>query len=530
MLTIQNLSYTHPNGDLLFQDLHLSVERGSKIALIGKNGVGKSTLLKLAAGELKPSDGAVITSQSPYYIPQIFGQFNHLTVAEALGTDRKLEALRQILAGNVSMENYELLNDDWTIEDRCRDALACWKLGQIEFSRKLGSLSGGQKTRIFLAGIHIHGPDLIFLDEPSNHLDGSGRKILYDFIEKTDQTLVIVSHDRKLLNLLESICELTQNEIRIYGGNFEFYTEQKRVERETFTKKIEEREKTFKKAREKERVTIERQRKSDARAKKTVGNAGLPKLVANTWKNNAERSTAKAAVIHSEKTERLQEELRRLRSTEPETDRMKFEFDDSVLHQGKNLFIAENINFRYDDEEVLWEKNLNINIVSGERIALKGPNGSGKTTLIRMILGKLTPQHGKIDIAEISTVYIDQDYSLINEQLTVYEQAQSFNIAGLQEHEVKIRLDRFLFSREEWDKRCRTLSGGEKMRLILCCLNIRRKAPDVIILDEPTNNLDLQNVEILTGAIRDYHGTLIIVSHDDIFLEQIDIQREIHLS
>lgn len=530
MLTIQNLSYTHPNGDLLFHDLHLSIERGSKIALIGKNGVGKSSLLKLAAGELKPSGGTVITSQSPYYIPQIFGQFNHLTVAEALGADRKLEALRQILAGNVSPDYYELLNDDWTIEDRCLEALSFWELDQMDFSRKLESLSGGQKTKIFLAGIRIHRPDLIFLDEPSNHLDASGRKILYDFIEKTDKTLVIVSHDRKLLNLLEPICELTQNEIRIYGGNFEFYTEQKRVEREAFTKKIVEKERIFKKAREKERDTIERQHKSDARAKKTIANAGLPKMVANTWKNSAERSTAKAAEIHSEKTQRLQEDLRRLRSMEPENDRMKFEFDDSALHRGKNLFVAENINFRNEGAEVLWDENLNIHIVSGERIALKGCNGSGKTTLIGMILGKFTPHHGKINIAEISAVYIDQDYSLINEQLTVYEQAQNFNIAGLQEHEVRIRLDRFLFSREEWDKHCRMLSGGEKMRLMLCCLNIRRKAPDMLILDEPTNNLDLQNVEILTEAIRDYRGTLIVVSHDEIFLKQIEIQREIHLS
>ena len=516
MLTIQNLSYIHPNGDPLFQNLYLSAERGSKIALIGNNGAGKSTLLKLAAGQLQPSGGSVITSQPPYYIPQIFGQFNHLSVAEALGADQKLEALRQILAGNVSAHNYDLLNDDWTIEDRCLDALVYWRLGKIDFSQKLGSLSGGQKTKIFLAGIQIHQPELILLDEPSNHLDVSGRQILYDFIEKTDKTLIIISHDRKLLNLPDVICELTQNEIRTYGGNFDFYTEQKRVEREALTRRIQEKEKTFRKAREKERDTVERQHKSDARAKKSVGNAGLPKIVANTWKNNAEKSTARAAEIHSEKTQRLHEELHRLRSSEPETDRMKFEFDDSLLHRGKNLFVAENINFRYGEKkEVLWDKNLNIHIVSGERIAVKGRNGSGKTTLIRLILGILTPHCGKIDIAETTAIYIDQDYSLIDEQLTVYEQAQSFNIAGLQEHEVKIRLDRFLFSREEWDKACRALSGGEKMRLMLCCLNIRRKAPDLIILDEPTNNLDLQNVEILTEAIRDYRGTLIDVSHAD---------------
>ncbi|MDM1524333.1 ABC-F family ATP-binding cassette domain-containing protein, partial [Empedobacter sp. 225-1] len=124
---------------------------------------------------------------------------------------------------------------------------------------------------------------------------------------------------------------------------------------------------------------------------------------------------------------------------------------------------------------------------------------------------------------------IDQDYSLINNHLQIYEQAQEFNQTGLQEHEVKIRLDRFLFSKDDWDKPCHTLSGGERMRLMLCCLNIANQSPDIIILDEPTNNLDLQNIEILTNAINEYEGTLIVISHDKTFLQEINIERTIEL-
>src|SRR5690606_36157345 len=177
----------------------------------------------------------------------------------------------------------------------------------------------------------------------------------------------------------------------------------------------------------------------------------------------------------------------------------------------------------------LWNDNLNFQILSGERIAVKGQNGSGKTTLVKLILGGIKPQTGTIYRAENIAVYIDQDYSLIDNKLNVYEQAQQFNVASLQEHEIKIRLSRFLFAKDDWDKSCSALSGGERMRLLLCCLTINSQSPDIIIFDEPTNNLDIQNVEILTAAINEYQGTIIVVSHDETFLEQINIERTIEL-
>ena len=179
---------------------------------------------------------------------------------------------------------------------------------------------------------------------------------------------------------------------------------------------------------------------------------------------------------------------------------------------------------------MLWRKTLDFNITSGERIALKGLNGSGKTTLINIVLGKIVPKTGMVHRADHQAVYIDQEYSLIDPQLKVYGQAQQFNHSGLQEHEIKIRLNRFLFTKEYWDKPCSALSGGEKMRLMLCCLTISNRAPDMIILDEPTNNLDIQNMEILTAAINEYSGTLLVVSHDEYFLEQANIARTIDLA
>jgi len=528
MLTLQNITYIHPNKELLFDGVNFTVNPHDKIALIGNNGVGKSTLFKIITKELQPSSGQLIIEATPYYIPQIFGQYNHLNIAQALGIEDKLNALKQILDGNAIEENFSLLNDDWTIEERCQEALQYWRLQDVDLSQKIASLSGGQKTKVFLAGIQIHQPQLILLDEPSNHLDAASRALLYHFIQTTKNTLLVISHDRKLLNLLDKVCELTKNGIEVYGGNYDFYAEQKQIENYALNQNIQSKEKALRKTKEKERKTLERQQKQDARGKNKQEKAGIARIMMNTLRNNAENSTAKTKQIHTEKIGGITKELLKLRTNIPDIDKMKFGFDDTKLHKGKILFKATNLNYSYGNKQ-LWKEHLNFQINSGERMALKGANGSGKTTLIKLILGNLKISPDFIYRAIFNAVYIDQDYSLINNDVTVYQQAQNYNANGLQEHEIKIRLNRFLFNKDNWDKSCSSLSGGERMRLMLCCLTINNIAPDVIILDEPTNNLDIQNIEILTAAINEYKGTLIVVSHDEYFLKQIDIEREIRL-
>lgn len=529
MLTIQNLSYTHLNKDLLFENIDLTVNQGEKVGLIGNNGTGKSTLLSIIMGALSPSVGNLSIDVDPYCIPQLFGQYNHLTIAEALGVSSKIAALHEILSGVVTSENYEQLNDDWGIEERCKEALHIWGLADLGLVDKMDTLSGGQKTRVFLAGTYIHQPEFIVLDEPTNHLDNAGRAQLYDFIQNTKSTMLIVSHDRTLLNHLSIICELSKHGISVYGGNYDFYKAQKMIELNALNLDVQSKEKALKIAKEKSKETIERQQKLDVRAKKNVGKAGLPKIVANTWKNSAERSTAKITGVHADRTTSIQQELRELRSSLSANDQMKLGFDNATVNKGKMFCITDNINFAYDNEKYLWKDNLSFQLARGERMAIKGANGSGKTTLINVILGNLVPQTGMVSVAENKSVYIDQDYSLIDKELTIYEQAQQYNITGLQEHEVKIRLNRFLFFKDDWDKPCLALSGGERMRLMLCCLNIGVNMPDIIILDEPTNNLDLQNIETLTNAIDGYQGTLVVVSHDDVFLNQVRISKTISL-
>jgi ATPase subunit of ABC transporter with duplicated ATPase domains len=422
-----------------------------------------------------------------------------------------------------------MLDDDWAIEERSREALQHWGLAELRFSQPLASLSGGQKTRVFLAGVSIQPPDIVLLDEPSNHLDIMGRQLLYRFIASSSSTLLVVSHDRKLLNLLDTVAELSKRGIALYGGNYDFYAEQKRLESTALTHDVKSKEKALRKAREAEREALERKQKLDVRGKKNQDKAGLPAIVLGMMRNSAENSSARLKSQHAEKVGAISQELSQLRKEQPDFDKMKFGFNNSALHKGKIIIAATSLNYSYGPRP-LWQPALSFQLCSGERVALRGPNGSGKTTLIRLLLGSLEPYAGTLHRADVQVVYIDQDYSLINSQLTVYGQAQQFNTSALQEHEIKLRLARFLFSKDDWDKPCGALSGGEKLRLLLCGLMIRSHAPDFIILDEPTNNLDIQNLEILTAALSDYQGTLLVVSHDEYFLEQLRVERTLELA
>lgn len=528
MFILQNVSYAHPNKEMLFQQLNFSLQKGDKTALVGQNGVGKSTLLKLISSDLVPTGGQIKVEGHLHFVPQIYGQFDHLSVAECLGIDAKYKALQSILSGDATVENFEILNDDWELENRVEEAFSKWKIEDISLSEAMKNLSGGQKTKVMLAGIDIHETDLVLLDEPSNHLDLDSRKLLYDFVVETSKTLLIVSHDRRLLNLVNTVAELSSKGIQMYGGNYDFYKSQKEIADEALQNDIKNKEKSLKKAKETERESMERQQKLDARGKSKQEKSGVARIMMNTLRNKAENSSSKLKDIHAGKTESISEDLHQLRLQVSLTAQMKFSFDNSSLHRGKRLVKAENINFGYAGD-ALWKNPLNFEILSGDKVAIKGKNASGKSTLIKLILGELSTTQGKIFRADFKWIYLDQNYSVLQDQFSVLEQREVFNETPIPEHEVKTILNRFLFHKTTWDKTCGMLSGGERMRLLLACLCIAGKAPDMIILDEPTNNLDLENVEILTAALQDYQGTLLVISHDEQFLHDLEIEHVIEL-
>ena len=542
-ISIQQISYIHPDKEVLFSDLNFAISKGQKLGLVGNNGCGKSTLLQIIAGQLSPSSGVIVRPDDLYYIPQHFGQYDSLTIAQALQIERKQQALHAILSGDASNENFVILDDDWNIEERSIAALDLWGLGQFTLSYPMNLLSGGEKPRVFLAGMDIHHPSVILMDEPTNHLDSSGRQRLYDWVEKYRSTLLEVSHDRTLLNLLPEICELEKHQINYYGVNYEIYKEQKTLMQEALQQRIEEKEKALRIARKVARETAERRDKQNVRGEKSNIKKGVPRIVLNALQGKSEKSTSKLTGVHQEKAEKLTNERNQLRGSLSPTAALKTDFNSSSLHTGKILVTAKEINFSYHSNSVsndiqensiskqqLWQAPVSFQLKSGDRLRIEGANGSGKTTLLKLITGQLQPQEGTLTRTDFSYVYLNQEYSIIDDRNSILEQAYAFNSRNLPEHEIKIILNRYLFPASEWDKSCRKLSGGEKMRLAFCCLMISNNTPDMFILDEPTNNLDIQSIEIITATIKNYAGTVIAISHDNYFIQEIGVEQCILLS
>jgi len=524
MLQIQQLRHCHPDGELLFDRVSMALETGEKASIVGNNGVGKSTLLRMIAGELQPTSGTILTSSKPYLVPQHYGQYDYLTIAQALGVETKLTSLRSILAGTVTDAHIDTLDDDWDVEERCMESLSTWGLFDVDLFQPLSTLSGGEKTRVFLAGLSVVPRDLVLMDEPSNHLDADGRESLYEFIRRFKGSMVVVSHDRKLLNHIDSTHELSRLGIASYGGNYDFYRQQKGIQLAALSEEVAAKERSLIKAKATARDTLDRQLKLNARGKKKQQKSGMPKIVMNTMRNKAENSTARILGTHTNRLESLAKDLQEIKTKLPIQDAMKLALADPEVHKRKLLFESQRIQYSFDDHQV-WGEPVDLYVNSGDRIAIKGRNGSGKSTLLQVVLGNLSPTEGNVYRADVTSVHIDQDYSLIQNHLSVYGQAMSFASVGIADHEVRTRLHRFLFAELDWVKPCAALSGGERMRLLLCCISLMDQAPDLIVLDEPTNNLDIQNIEMLTRSLRTFKGAILAVSHDETFLDDIGIER-----
>jgi len=527
-LIIRSLSYTHPDNEQLFYNLSLNIASGDKAALVGINGVGKSTLLKMLAGAMQHGTGEIITPERPWYIPQHLGEYDQYTVARALGIDQKLKALQAILGGDADPQHFTNLDDDWEIEQKVSQALKKWGLEHLSTDQLLGGLSGGQKTKIFLASIDLHQPELILLDEPSNHLDTQTRSKLYQLIEQSKATILVVSHDRALLNLMNKTLELSKKGIEVYGGNFEFYQQQKLEKVNALHAQLNEQAKTLKQTEKKARDVAYQRQKQEQRGKSAGQSNSLPRIIAGGLKSKSERSTAKVLDAQNEKITGLQEHMQETRSQIQQYQVLKINIPASEMHHGKLLIDANAINFGYG--EPLLSQAISFQLRSGERMQIEGANGSGKSTLLKIVTGELQPMQGNYSAADFSYLYLDQDYAMINPHLSIYEQVQEYNSIGLQEHEIRAMLVYSQFDAATFDRKCAGLSGGEKMKLALCCLSVSNLKPELLILDEPTNNLDLKSLEVLTTAIKNYEGTLLVISHDAYFISEIGINSHLNLS
>jgi ATPase subunit of ABC transporter with duplicated ATPase domains len=529
LINADQIKYQIPNREPLFSNVNFTLQSGEKAAIVGNNGAGKTTLLKIIAGHEKAFKGHLTVTGVLYYIPQHYGHFNHLTVAEALGVAPLVEALKAVERGDLSQHYYDLLEHNWDITARCEEAFAKWNLRGITLQQPLQQLSGGMKTRLFLCGIDIFQPDIVLLDEPTNHLDIHARRQFYHWMENTGSTVLLTSHDRQPLRLCDPIWELNADGIRAYGGNYDLYAEQKATENAAAEHRLAHHEKELKEARQKQQQALERKQHADAQARKHARHSGAPKGWLNERRKNAEYSTAKLKHVHSDKVSEIRSSLMDAAAMVQMQRIMKGFFDASSLPPGKVLIQTDGINHTYGNDNWLWAQPLTLTIRSGSRLAVSGGNGSGKTTLFKLLRKELAPGQGSIQSASCTSLLLDQDYSLVDRGKTVLDQALSFNETKLEPSAVHTLLANFLFGPDSWDKPCAVLSGGETLRLALCCMVLQHKAPDIIYLDEPTNNLDLANIKMLGKIFADYKGTLVVISHDTGFLEDAGVTDELKL-
>lgn len=533
-IKLNNISYSHDDKEKLFSDLSFSVS-DIKTALIGNNGTGKSTLLKLITGELKPDSGTVISEGSIVLFPQDFSIYNNKSVAEVLLVKEKLCSLEKIIAGKSTQSDYSILNDEWDLNERINEVFSEAKLTGINLDRKFHTLSGGEKSRLLFTSLLLNKPDFALLDEPTNHLDTESRNILYSLIKKYKRGLLIVSHDRELLNLMQEILELSSKGVKMYGGNYEFYKEQKQIETEAAQNTFEALNQQYNKSVKEKIDALEKQEKRSASGKKKMKSGGIPKISKNYLQDSSMRTLSRLKNSHSQKTEEIKHKLSEAKQRLENTSGIIIDMTTNRLPSKKNILEVKNLNFKFPEaENFLWNENIIFTVSGNERLSVGGVNGSGKSVLLKLIIGELIPSCGEINLHANNIAFLDQNMNVLDDELTVYENFKKYSDKHselkIPEHELRIKLARFLFRGEDVFKKAKFLSGGEKMRAGIACTLAAGNIPELLILDEPSNNLDLKSLEELTNALNYYKGALLVVSHDKHFLHEINIEKQILIS
>ncbi|MEV0440471.1 ABC-F family ATP-binding cassette domain-containing protein [Streptomyces spectabilis] len=523
-----NVSFAWPDDTPVFHDLSFTVTTG-RTGLVAPNGSGKSTLLKLIAGELRPATGALAVHGTLAHLPQSLPLTSGLTVAEVLGIAAVVRALDAVESGDVSEEHFATIGDDWDIEERTRAQLDRLGLGDLALDRRLGTLSGGQVVSLGLAAQLLKRPDVLLLDEPTNNLDLQARHKLYDVLSDFTGCLLLVSHDRALLDRMERVAELGSDELRFYGGNFTAYEEAVRAEREVAEKNVRNAEQELKREKRELQQARERAERRQSNAARNLKNAGLPRIFAGNMKRGAQESAGRAGQLHaarvSEARTRLDEAGRALR----EEQRITLELPDTHVPAGRNLFLGEGMRVHHSGTPVFADGGVDLTVRGPERIALTGPNGAGKTTLLRLVTGELVPDSGEIKRNDGRIAYLSQRLDLLDPDRTVAENFAAFAPERPEAERMNL-LARFLFRGPRAHLPVGVLSGGERLRATLACVLCAEPAPQLLLLDEPTNNLDLVSAGQLESALNSYQGAFVVISHDERFLAAIGVNRWLRLA
>ena len=498
-VTARSLGFEFPNGRKLFSNLSFTLNQ-SRYGLVGANGAGKSTLASLLAGELSNYAGEIQRTHPIVYLKQD-------VVPSAITVAEYLSPLWE--SSFAEPEIYSPLLDG------------------IEMEKQLSWLSGGEWMRVRLAAALSEPCGLLILDEPTNNLDATARGKIYDFVQSYSRGLLIISHDRELLDHVDSILELSNQGLTVYGGNYSFYREQKDAEEKIQFEKLDRLRREKKKLEREQLEKLESQEKRMREGARKAARGGMPKILLGGRKSRAEETRGKINSVEEKRVESAQQEFVQFREGMKLQSSLGLNLPEARIPEGKLVFEINDFNFCFANAAgPLWKENLNLIMKGPRRWALAGDNGSGKSTLIQLLLSEGRKSEGttqgNLSLASIPRAFLDQKYSLLEAGKSILENVMQTSTRS--QVELRNELARFQFMGDQVHQKIESLSGGEKLKAALAKILLATPSPQFLILDEPTNNLDLPSLEILEQALMAFEGALWIVSHDEVFLKNIGIE------
>ncbi|MDN4484280.1 ATP-binding cassette domain-containing protein [Demequina lignilytica] len=514
-LTFSHVSFAWPDGRALLDDLTWSLPDGLT-ALVGRNGIGKTTLIRLALGDLVPTAGRVGRPPSLAYVPQDVTLARGTTVALALGVAARLAALRAIEAGSADPAHYDVLADDWTVEESAHATLAGLGLG-LGLDRPVERASGGEAVLLAVGAALLARPEVLILDEPTNNLDAGSRAALWHQLRARTGATLVVSHDRTLLAGVDTIAELRERddrtaELRWYGGGLAAFEAARDAERAATDRAVTAATADVARQRRALAAHVEGAGRKRRAGEKARAERRVVGLVADAKKQQAERTDARVRGIHQERLADARGRLADARAALPRDRTIRIDLPGTTVPQRRLVLEASRLATRTGAV-------LDAIVRGPERIHLAGPNGSGKSTLVRTLLGGLAARDGLVEIP-VPVGVLPQRLDHLDDAATVLDTVRRA-APDADEQEIRDRLGRFRLRGAAASGPVGTLSGGERFRAALACVLLARPAPQLLILDEPTNSLDLDSQAQLIEALEGFGGALLVVSHDAAFVSSL---------